>query len=147
MEKTKTVNFTPRHNYILISCHVKKIDTKLALPKGFAPEVKSIQQILKKGPVADENLNEGDWVMIDMERFKKHVKVQSRIKAGVGGGEMIEEKLVLPFFEIPGDDTVYLKITDREIEGVIPQYNKLPNDVKDYTTMSEFIKKYDLEKQ
>ena len=51
---------------------------------------------------------------------------------------MIEEKLVLPFFELPGIDDVFLKISDREIEGIIPDFKSLPKDVQEYMTTKEF---------
>ena len=136
----KELNFKPVFNHILITSHLVKMNTTLSLGKSYQPTVKSIQQIVAIGPRVEQDgfFKVGDWVVIDLDRYKKHVKVQSRIKAGIGGEEMIEEKLVLPFFELPGIDDVFLKISDREIEGIIPDFKSLPKDVQEYMTTKEF---------
>ena len=103
--------------------------------------IKEIQKVVAVGESTD--LEVGDWVVLDLTRFIKHVKTKSAIKAGMGGAEMIKEEVVIPFFAVPGDDTPYLKISDREIEGTIPDYEKLPAEVKAYTTMAKFQEEQD----
>ncbi len=133
MEK---INFIPRGSYILVTSNLVKKDNTLFLGKQ-APEIKEVQQVVAKGPDAT-NVEVGDYVFLNMSNFIQHVKKASKIKAGIGGGDMIEEQIVIPFFSVPGDETVYIKINSREIEGIIPDYNALPDSVKAFKTLKEF---------
>ena len=51
---------------------------------------------------------------------------------------MITEQIVIPFFSVPGSEDVYIKINSREIEGIIPDYNALPDSVKEFMTLNEY---------
>ena len=134
MEK---INFIPRGSYILVTSNlVKKEDNNLFLGKQ-TPEIKEVQQVVAKGPDAT-NVEIGDWVFMNMNNFIQTVKKQSTIKAGVGGHDMISEQIVIPFFSVPGSEEVYIKINSREIEGIIPNYNALPDSVKAFKTLKEF---------
>lgn len=129
------INFAPISNYIITTCLLEKMNTTLYVGKE-QPKIKEIQRVVAVGPRAEVKV--GDWVLIDHSRFIKHVKVKSTIRAGVGGEDMIKEEFVPPFVAIPGVDEPLLKITDREIEGTIPSYDKLPAELKEFTTMKEY---------
>lgn len=134
MEK---INFIPRGSYILVTSNlVKKEDNNLFLGKQ-TPEIKEVQQVVAKGPDA-LNVEIGDYVFLNTNNFIQTVKKQSTIKAGIGGHDMITEQIVIPFFSIPGSDEVYIKINSREIEGIIPDYDALPDSVKAFKTLKEF---------
>lgn len=132
------VNFTPRGSYILVTSNlVKKEATGLVLGKSNTPEIKEVQQVIAIGPEV-RDLAVGDYVFLNMQNFIQSVKTQSTIRAGVGGMDMIKEQIVIPFFSVPGDETVYIKINSREIEGVINDYEVLPDSIKTYTTLAEY---------
>jgi len=131
------VNFIPRGSYILVTSNlVKKEDNNLFLGKQ-TPEIKEVQQVVAVGPDT-VGVNIGDYVFLNMNGFIQHVKKASKIRSGIGGAEMIEEQIVIPFFSVPGSDEVYIKINSREIEGIIPDYNALPDSVKVFKTLREF---------
>lgn len=130
------VNFIPRGSYILVTSNLVKKENNLLLGKA-APEIKEVQQIVAVGPDA-VNVEVGDWVFMNMNNFIQTVKKQSTIKAGIGGHEMITEQIVIPFFSVPGSEDVYIKINSREIEGIIPDYNALPDSVKEFMTLNEY---------
>lgn len=134
--ENKGINFTPIASYIVTTCYLEKENMTLLQVGGYQPKIKEIQQVVAVGPRAEVKV--GDWVLIDHQRFTKHVKVKSQIRAGVGGEDMIREQFVPPFVGIPGADQPYLKISDREIEGTIDDYNALPEDIREYMTMVEF---------
>lgn len=134
MEK---INFIPRGSYILVTSNlVKKEDNNLFLGKQ-TPEIKEIQQVVAVGPDVI-NVNIGDWVFMNINNFIQTVKKQSTIRAGIGGQDMITEQIVIPFFSVPGSEEIYIKINSREIEGIIPDYNILPDSVKTFKTLKEF---------
>lgn len=139
------VNFIPRGTQILVSSNlVNKATTNLYVGKE-APQIKEVQQVVAVGPeVKDTDVKVGDWVFLDMNKFIQTVKKKSTIRAGIGGEDMLVEKIVIPFFSIPGSEDVYIKINAREIEGVIPDYESLPEDVKSFKTLIEFTKEQDL---
>lgn len=142
MAKTKTkikkVNITPTSNNMVVTAYIQKVDSDLILSEH--PKFMNVQQVLAIGPnVADVKV--GDWVYIDYERFVKHVKTKSEIKVGVGGQDMIKTEFIPPAFAAPGDDEAYFKITDREIEGVIIDYDALPKDMKEYILVSTYENK------
>lgn len=131
------INFIPRGSYILVTSNlVKKEDNNLFLGKQ-TPEIKEVQRVVAKGPDAT-NVEVGDWVFMNMNNFIQTVKKQSTIRAGIGGQDMITEQIVIPFFSVPGSEEVYIKINSREIEGIIPNYNALPDSVKAFKTLGEF---------
>jgi len=133
MEK---INFIPRDSYILVTSNlVKKEDNGLLMKQ--APEIKEIQQVVAIGPGVI-NLNVGDYVLLNMNNFIQTVKKQSTIRAGIGGQDMMSEQIVIPFFSVPGNETVYIKINSREIEGTIPDYDALPEVTKSFKTLAEF---------
>jgi len=134
----KKINFIPRGSYILVTSNLVKKDYSLILGKT-APEIREIQQVVAVGPEAI-GVKEGDWVMLNMQNFIQTVKKQSTIRAGVGGQDMITEQIVIPFFSIPGDETIYIKINSREIEGIIPNFDTLPETVKEFVTLNDFTK-------
>ncbi len=136
MEKN-SVNFTPRGSYILVTSNLVKKDKQTIYTGKSAPEIKEVQQVVAIGPeVRDVNI--GDWVVLNMNNFIQTVKVKSQIKAGIGGMDMLKEEIVIPFFSVPGDENVYIKINSRELEGVINDYNKLPDNIKEFKTLIEF---------
>ena len=116
-----------------------KVNKSLIYAGKQAPEIKEIQQVVAVGPDVT-NLKAGDWVVLNMERFIKTVKVKSTIRAGIGGQDMIKEEVVIPFFSIPGEENVYIKISSREIEGTIDDYDKLADSVKQFKTLLEFTR-------
>lgn len=120
----------------MTTAHLIQKEKSNILVKNEVPTMKEVQQVLAAGENTD--IDVGDWVVIDMSRFVKQVQVRGRVQAGIGGGNTLKEELIIPFFAVPGDPTPYLKISDREIEGVIPVWNKLPNDVKAFQTMEDF---------
>ena len=131
------INFIPRGSYILVTSNlVKKEDSNLFLGKN-TPEIKEVQQVVAVGPEV-RDLNIGDWVFLNMQGFVQHVKKQSTIRAGIGGQDMITEQIVIPFFSVPGNEEVYIKINSREIEGLIPDYNSLPESIKSFKSLKEF---------
>ena len=138
MKKSKDLNITPTSNNMVITANLIKVDTKLVLLHK--PTFSSVQQVLAIGPRVDD-VKVGDWIYIDLQRFVKHVKVKSTIKAGVGGQDMIKEEFVPPAFVAPGDPNgAYFKITDREHEGVIVDFKKLPKELKEFTLVIDFEK-------
>lgn len=131
------INFIPRGSYILVTSNlVKKEDSNLFLGKN-TPEIKEVQQVVAVGPEV-KDLNIGDWVFLNMQGFVQHVKKQSTIRAGIGGQDMITEQIVIPFFSVPGNEEVYIKINSREIEGLIPDYNSLPESIKSFKSLKDF---------
>lgn len=135
------INFIPRGSYILVTSNLVKKDHSLILGKT-APEIREVQQVIAVGPEA-VGVKEGDWVMLNMQNFIQTVKKQSTIRAGVGGQDMLVEQVVIPFFSVPGDETVYIKINSREIEGIIPNYDALPESIKEFTTLNDFTREQD----
>lgn len=134
MEK---INFIPRGSYILVTSNlVKKEDNNLFLGKQ-TPEIKEIQQVVAIGPEV-RDVNVGDWVFLNTGNFVQTIKKKSTIKAGIGGHDMLVEQIVIPFFSIPGNDEVFIKINSREIEGIIPEYDTLPENIKLFKTLKEF---------
>lgn len=129
-------NFTPIGNYVILSCLLEKEQTNLLSVGKAQPKIKEIQQVMAVGP--HSSLKVGDWVVLDLQRFMKHVKVKSSIRAGVGGEDMIREEFVPPFVAVPGVDQPLLKVSDREIEGTIIDFDKLPDEIKEHQTMDEF---------
>ena len=121
------INMTPISNNMITTANLFKVKTSLILSER--PAFLPVQQVLEIGPRV-EGVKVGDWVYINYDRYKKHVKVKSEIRVGIGGEEMIKEETVLPFFFAPGDDETYFKITDREIDGVIKNYKELPKAMK-----------------
>lgn len=115
---------------------MKKVKSNILVGGDNTPMIKEVQKVVATGPTSE--LKIGDWIVLDLTRFISHVKTQSTIKAGIGGQAMVKEQLNIPFFAVPGDDTPYLKISDREIEGTIPNYEALPEHVRIYMTMEEF---------
>lgn len=135
MEK---INFIPRDSYILVTSNLVKKDHSLLLGKT-APEIKEIQKVVAIGPMTT-GVKVGDYVMLNMQNFIQTVKVKSQIRAGIGGEDMLKEQIVIPFFSIPGDETVYIKINSREIEGIIPDYNTLPESTRSFVTLNDFTR-------
>ena len=134
MEK---INFIPRGSYILVTSNLVKKETSNLFVGKQAPEIKEIQQVVAVGPDS-VGVNIGDYVFLDMNNFIQTQKKQSTIRAGIGGMDMLEERIVIPFFSVPGDDEVYIKINSREIEGIIPDYNALPDNIKSFKSLKEF---------
>jgi len=134
----KTINLVPRNADVITTAHVMPIKTSLILNEK--PTFMSVQQVVAVGDRAD-GVEIGDWVYLDLQRFVKHVKFQSTIKAGVGGQDMIKEEFIPPIWVAPGETGAYFKITDREIEGVIVDYIKLPKDMRDHMTVESYEQK------
>jgi len=151
MKKDKTlkqINLTPIGSNMITTAYLMSTENASGLIRGDAkPVFLSVQRVLAIGPRV-ENVKVGDWVYIDLQRFVKHVKVKSQIKAGIGGQDMIKEEFIPPAFVAPGDDEAYFKITDREIEGVIKEYAKLPKEMREYQTVTTYEKEQEkLKKQ
>ena len=134
-ESVQQINLTPISNNMITTANLVMQTTKFVLKEK--PTFSDVQQVLAVGPRAEE-AKVGDWVYIDLSRYNKHVKMQSTIKAGIGGQDMIKEEFVPPIFIIPGDDGVYFKITDREIEGTFDDHSKLPADKKEFMTVEAY---------
>lgn len=134
----KTINLVPRNADVITTANVMPIKTSLILNEK--PTFMSIQQVVAVGP-RTEDIKIGDWIYLDLQRFVKHVKTQSVIKAGVGGQDMIKEEFIPPIWIAPGDTGAYFKITDREIEGVIIDYKKLPKDMREHMTVESYEQK------
>lgn len=142
MEKKDTsknkYNFVPVANYVITTCLLEPEQSSLIQTGNTQPKIKEIQQVVAVGP--HSSLEVGDWVVLDLQRFMRHTKVRSQIRAGVGGEDMIREEFVPPFVGIPGANEPLLKISDREIEGTIMDFEKLPKEIKAYQTMEDFRK-------
>jgi len=136
-ESVQQINLTPISNNMITTANLAMQTTKFVLKEK--PTFLNIQQVLAIGPRV-EDVKVGDWVYIDLERYNKHVKVQSTIKAGIGGQDMIKEEFVPPIFIAPGETGAYFKITDREIEGVIKDHSKLPKLMKEFMTVESYEK-------
>jgi len=133
------LNFKPRANYILVTSNIAKVNVNVIVPEHYKPGLMEIQQVMAVGPMVPEaELKVGDWVVINMERFFVPVEYNSPVVAGVGGKREVRRELQLPFFAIPGNDYPFLKISDREIEGKIINYSKLPKKQKEYMSMKDF---------
>ena len=133
----KQINLTPISNQMITTAYLVKQSTRFILKEK--PTFASIQQVLAIGPRV-EDVKVGDWIYIDFSRYMKHVKVKSQIKAGIGGQEMIREEFVPPAFLAPGDDGAFFKISDREIEGIIKDYAKLPKEMREFMTVETYEK-------
>lgn len=134
----KQINLTPIGSTLVTTAYLMNTKDSSGIIRGEAkPTFLSVQQVLAVGPRV-EDVKVGDWVYIDMQRFVKHVKTKSQVKVGIGGQDMVREEFIPPAFIAPGDDEAYFKITDREIEGVINDYNKLPKDMRDFQTVSSY---------
>jgi len=138
--KGEFINVTPISNNMITTAYIQKLEDKSGIITAVEekPTFLSIQKVLAVGPRV-EDVKVGDWIYLDYARFMKHVKVKSSIRAGIGGEDMIKEEFVPPGWLAPGDDKgSYFKITDREIEGVIKDYDKLPEEMKKMQTITEF---------
>lgn len=134
----KQINLIPIGSTLITTAHIQKIKKTEGIILGkTSPIFQSVQQVLAVGPRV-EDVKIGDWIYIDMERFVKHVKVQSEIKVGVGGADMIKEEFIPPGWVAPGDDNSYFKLTDREIEGVIINHSSLPKELREHMTIKQF---------
>ncbi len=141
----KEINLTPISNNMITTAYL--VDTKSSILTNDAPTFLSVQQVIAIGPRV-EDVKVGDWVYLDFSRYIKHVKTKSTIKAGIGGQEMIKEEFVPPLFVAPGDDGAYFKITDREIEGVIKDHARLPDDLRKHITIEVYeARKKQMEKE
>jgi hypothetical protein len=135
--KRNEINLKPMTDWMITTAYIEPSSTSLFVGAKESPTFIAIQQVLAKGPRV-EDIAVGDWIYVDMSKYIKTIKKKSKIRAGIGGAEMIEEQLVPPFFAAPGDDTVYFKINQHEIEGIVidPYKMKLK-----YSTMEAFIEK------
>ncbi len=131
------INFIPRDAYILVTSNLVKKDYSNLFIGKQAREIKEVQRVVAVGPSVT-NIQVVDYVMLNLQNFVQTVKKQSTIRAGIGGQDMITEQIVIPFFSVPGNEEVFIKINSREIEGIIPDYNSLPEDIKSFTTLKEF---------
>jgi hypothetical protein len=134
----KKINFIPRGGNILVTSHLVKKTTNLFVGST-SPEIKEIQQVVAVGPDVT-NVKVGEWVVLDTTLFIQHIKTKSSIKAGIGGADMITEQVVVPFFSLPWSEDIYIKIGAREIQGVIINYDELPETSKVHVTLEEFTK-------
>lgn len=128
------INLTPITNWMVTSAYIEPQSQTLFAGANNAPKFLDMQQVFAVGP-AVTHVAVGDWIYIDMTRFIKTVKKKSTIRAGVGGEDMVSEQMVPPVFAAPGDDTVYLKISDREIEGTINDPYSMGTE---YITLEEY---------
>lgn len=135
MTKIKELNIIPISNNMIITAYLENRKGNIILMDK--PKFLSAQQVLAIGPRV-EDIKVGDWVYVDFQRFVKHVKTKSKIKAGLGGQDMIQEEFIPPAFVAPGDDGAYLKLTDREIEGVIKDYSTLPKIMTNKITVEDY---------
>lgn len=130
------LNFTPIGSNVITTCHLEKEDLTYVVDTKKQPKIKELQQVLSVGPTS--YLKVGDWVLLDLGKYIKHEKIQSKIRAGVGGEGMIQERFVPPFIAVPGATEPYLKINDRDIEGTVDVFSKLSKELKEFTTMKEY---------
>ena len=133
----KKINFVPRGSYIIVTSNLVNKENNNLYQGKQAPEIKEIQQVVAIGPEV-KDVAVGDWIFMDMNKFIQTVKTQSTIRAGLGGQDMLTERIVIPFFSVPGSEDVYIKINAREIEGIIPSYELLPESIKSFKTLNEF---------
>lgn len=107
------------------------------------PEFMPVQKIVAIGPNVNSDGNEtvkvGDWVYIDLIQYDKEEVVQTQVKAGVGGGKYTQKVFRPPLFAAPGETEAFLKVNTREIEGYIANYNKLPEDLKEWQTHEQWV--------
>lgn len=136
-EVLPVINLTPIGNWMVTTALIEPEKSSLFVGQQYRPTFLNMQRVLAVGPRVEE-AKVGDWVYIDMGRFIKTVKKESAIKVGIGGQEQVTEQLVPPIFVTPGNPTTYFKITDREIEGVIPDPYSLK---KEYSTVEGFLEK------
>lgn len=129
------INVIPRANWMITTAFIEAQTHSMYAGGDYKPTFLNMQRVLEIGPRTTE-VKVGDWVYIDMSRFIKTIKKQSKIRAGIGGAEMIEEQLVPPVFFAPGDENAYLKISDQEIEGVVKDPYKLKVE---FSTMEAFL--------
>lgn len=133
------LNIVPISNWMITTSniHKKEVYSKLFVGE-YRPSFMPIQQVLAIGPRV-EGVEVGDWVHIDMKRYMRTKEVDSPIKAGIGGSKKVtKEELEPPICAVPGDFNTYFKINDREIEGVVPDFDALPEDLKLHSTLEEF---------
>lgn len=131
------VNIIPISNWMVTTAYIEAEKNSLYVGGSYKPTFLNMQQVIAIGPRV-EDVKVGDWVYIDMSKFIKTVKTKSTIRAGVGGADMITEQLVPPVFAGPDSDITYFKISDREIEGVIPDPYSME---KEYTTIEAFMER------
>jgi len=129
------INVIPRANWMITTAFIEAQTHSMYAGGDYKPTFLNMQRVLEIGPRTTD-VKVGDWVYIDMTRFIKTVKKKSKVMAGVGGAEMIEEQLVPPVFFAPGDENAYLKISDQEIEGVVKDPYKLRVE---FSTMEAFL--------
>lgn len=141
------MNIVPISNWMITTANIqsKEVYNKLYVGQRFQPSFMPIQQVLAVGPRV-EDIQVGDWVQIDMNRYYKTKMVNSSIKAGVGGGKVEKTELEPPVFNQAGDTSTYFKISDREVEGVIVDYDALPDEMKGVITIEEFLATQELER-
>lgn len=142
-DKLPDINLTPISNWMVTTAYIEAQENSLFAGGSYQPTFLNMQRVVAVGPRV-EDIKVGDWVYIDMSRFIKTTKKKSQIKAGIGGQDMIEEKLVPPIFAAPGSLVTYFKINDREIEGVI---NDPYTMKKEYDTLEAFLERQEKMKQ
>lgn len=135
----KKINLVPVSNHMITTAYLVKPNSNMLYTGSTKPLFLPIQQVLAIGPRV-EDVKVGDWVYLDYHRFVKHVKKASKVVAGIGGQDMIEEQFEPPGFVAPGDEGAYFKITDREHEGVIVDKALLPKEMREFITVETFEK-------
>lgn len=130
---------TPISNWMITTAHVqnKEVYSQVFVGQQFKPTFMPLQQVLAIGPRV-EGVKVGDWVQINMDRYWVTKKMKENPVAGIGGKDYTKEVLEPPVFHQVGDQTTYFKITDREIEGTINDYDGLPEEMKGVITLQEF---------
>lgn len=143
-QAVQTINFIPLRDTIITTAYVKKAKTDIIMSAQAKPEFMPVQKIVAIGPNVNtgcENCGQvkvGDWIYIDLIQYEKEEVVQTQMKAGVGGGKYSQKVFRPPLFAAPGENEAFLKVSTREIEGYIANYDALPADLKDWQTHEEW---------
>lgn len=137
MKKIKELNINVISDHMIITAHVKKESDDILAVSTTKPTFLNVQQVLAIGPRVHD-VKVGDWVYMDFSQFEREVTVQSDMIAGVGGAKRQVKELHLPIFASPGDPDMLFKISERNIEGIIKDYDKLPDEMTEAETIEEY---------
>ena len=93
-------------------------DGMVEAPKG---ALKLYQRVIAVGPNVRE-IKEGDLVLLNLQNYLKRKWKENSIKEDI---ENMEESYVYDFPKILIDGEVYAKLQDRDIDGIIEDYEEV----------------------
>lgn len=126
----------PMFNYLFVTVNEDEF-TESGITKTAGNVIKNVQQVLVKGPNVDKSINVGDMIGIKWTSYEVRgwTDAKSEISKDIEKkGSMHVEPPIIEILDptIPGGSTVVMRISDRDIDYVLPQeeiatFNKRSN--------------------